>query len=173
MWVWLRISQQQLSLYHIRTHQSHLIMSQWITFWLTIILNQQTQRHVPHSKASVKQMQSRECLDFLWMRTMDCAIGRTSQLHQGKQPIMQDPNKCCRKQSSSTCLQMGSKTIWLYTHTHTHISAEQNLSEPDRFMNAQSTKPGWDMCTTAGVWNTSNDTWRQQSSTAYIKAVTP
>lgn len=52
------------------------------------------------------------------------SIGSTSQLHQGKTPIMQDLNKCCRKLSSSTSLQMGNKRVWLYTHTHTHTSAQ-------------------------------------------------
>lgn len=125
MWIWLCVFLRHFSLYHVRTHQSHLIMSQRITFWLTIILNQQIQCHVPHSKASVKHTQSRKCLDLLWMQ------------HKGL-PVLVAPQSFA-KTSVPLCKTLintvggnfsfnkfaNKAKQFDHANTHTHISAEQ------------------------------------------------
>lgn len=128
MWVWLCIFLQHFSLYHIRTHQSHFIMSQQITFWLAIILNQQIQCHVPHSETSVKLMPPKEMSQFPLnerdgLRTVSVAPLRSTKISI---PLCESPinvigsNLCPKKN-----LQIGSKTIWQCRlpslHTHTSV----------------------------------------------------
>lgn len=79
--------------------------------------------HTPKHQSSKRNQGN--ALIFFGCMQWTAGVGSTSQLHRGKQPIMQDANKCCRKPSSSTSLQMGSKTLWLCTYTHTSAQSRR------------------------------------------------